>query len=183
MKFLPTFALIFLLIGCNSDQSYDYNYQPRAMFKTTPSSRIYFKNMRSAYYEQLSGRPDSMDVYRLRKYPQPADRPILQAIIADNWIRDEAYLLLEFNEFPVVRQDTFSLEWTDKNGQKGASRLEETTPEAQLRMSEELVEAINADYIIMWRSPRGKTYELFRDETERNAFRTTWKDFQRMTAR
>lgn len=181
MKYLSTFVIFFLLAGCTPGQSHDYNYQPRTMFKTTPPARLYFKNMRSVYYDQLAGRPDSMDYYRLRQFPDPKDSPVLQAVIADNWLRDEAYLLLEFNAFPGAPKDTFRLVLR-AGEQEEILRLAQVDPEAHQVVARQLLLALEAGREVLWQSEQGQTYKLFDSDSERSAFRTTTADYQRMTA-
>lgn len=170
------------MTSCQPGQSYDYNYQPRPVFKTTPPAHLYFKNMRSSYYDQIAAPTDTLDLYLLRRYPRPANRPVLKAVIADNWMRDEAYIKLALQWPADTDRDTFRLQWKTKN-ESGFIHLKDNSWESQLDGVREIESALRSHFQFYWTSTEGQIYELFQGEAERQAFLTTVKDFQKLTGK
>lgn len=182
MKNLPIIFVLLLLTSCQQNHPYDYNYEPRAMFRTTPPAHLYFKNMRSTYYEQISLPADTLDLYLLRRYPASSSRPILTAAIADNWMRDEAYLKLSLQWPTASSRDTFRIQWKTKD-KAGFIHLRENSWVSQLNSAREIESALRSHYRLYWTSNEGQIHELFREEAERQAFLTTVKDFQKLTGK
>lgn len=180
MKNVLKIFILFAIAGCQPNQSYDYNYQPRPMFRTTPPARLYFKNMRSTYYDQIAAPSDTQDLYLLRRYPSSSNRPILQAAIADNWMRDEAYLQLTLQWPAAYSRDTFRLQWKTKK-ESGFIDVNKNSWASQLNGAREVESALRSHYRFYWTSDEGQLHELLRERTERQAFLTTLRDFQKLT--
>lgn len=140
----PLFVVLFLLIISACGQpSADAAKQPNPFFSTTPPSRLYFKNMRSYYYQQRTMPQTRTDLYTLKTLPTQADYPMLIPIIADNWMQDEAYLLLERNNHSAWPADTVRFRWQDpQSGQHGFINWSENTMRAQYDLAEAIAQQL-----------------------------------------
>jgi len=120
MKFSTTLAALFcLMTACGPVPQ---EQETREDFATTDPSRIYFRNMRSTKYKESKQPGTRTQLYRFERFPDTNERPIIMPVIANNWMRDEAYLFVETNAYrngyrkPLVvfhqhesQEDTFEL--------------------------------------------------------------------------
>ncbi|MEM6731982.1 MAG: hypothetical protein AAF658_10525 [Myxococcota bacterium] len=67
-------------------------------FRTTDSSVLFFKNIRSVHYDKRAGPADGIDLYTLRGLD---DAP-LKPFIVHNWLADGAYVMYETGVGPDV---------------------------------------------------------------------------------
>lgn len=108
MKNILFFLVFVVLCCCNNPSKPAHSKKPRQQFRTTAPSRLYFKNMRSFYYEQSTESDTRIDLYTLKKFSAAGVRPLLVPVIADNWLEDEAYIILnDDNRNPI--NDSFRL--------------------------------------------------------------------------
>ncbi len=71
-------------------------------FSTTSSSLLYFKNVRSYYYNISPDEKAPFVLYRLKRRIRDSSRHYLQFIIVNNPLQDEAYLFAELS--PVSKK-------------------------------------------------------------------------------
>ncbi len=71
-------------------------------FTTTSSSRLYFKNVRSYYYNIYPREKPPFTIYRLKRRIRDTNQAYLQFMIIDNQSADEAYIYAESS--PVFKQ-------------------------------------------------------------------------------
>ncbi len=154
----------------------------RPEFRTTPPSLLYFKNMRSAYYEMAEQAGTRIEKYRLRKYAESDQRPILYATIANNWMQDEAYLLLEPNAFLRRAPAPLEVLW------RSADSTGVLTPDRpglphQYGFARELADRLQAGRELFIIDDRRDTVPLFADFGDRTHFLTTLRDYEKLTER
>ncbi len=97
-KGLVILILLCLVSGCNPDKRRKVD-QGNIVFSTDDASRLFFKNVRRIYYELEAMDVAKLNIYRHKQRVLSTDLPVLNLAIVDNWRYDEAYLLLEPNEF------------------------------------------------------------------------------------
>ncbi len=181
MKSFELLFLFLIVVACerlpeNTDR------KPDPLFSTTAPSRLYFKNMRSFYYRQSTKPETKIDLYTLKKIPEKADRPLLIPIIADNWLQDEAYLLLEPNDHPAWRADTLNIKWEDpKTGASGAIAMANPNILMQLDIAGFLEMHLNSGHRISFLSQNNDWQPLFTQREDISNFLTTTKDYVRLT--
>src|SRR6187549_665039 len=103
-SFLQGLILIIpLLIGCKIDRDKKVD-RAKFQFEMGDDSELFYRNVRQIYYDRSS--PDgTWQAYRFGGRYAGNDRPVIQPVIVINWLKDEAYLLIETNE--VLSQEDF----------------------------------------------------------------------------
>lgn len=66
-------------------------------FATTSSSKLYFKNVRSYYYDIIHDNKSRFTFYKLKRRSRDTLTPLVQFEIIDNPLADEAYLYAKIN--------------------------------------------------------------------------------------
>lgn len=78
------------LSACNPNKNTRVN--PESLtFQTTDSSKLFFKNVRSNYYDLEELSEAQLEVYRFKKRLKQEDVPVIQLALVNNWRYDEAY--------------------------------------------------------------------------------------------
>lgn len=148
-------------------------------FRTTPPSRIYFKNIRSTAYEWNQDPKTRTDFYLLRKIAGTSPRPALYPVIADIWMEDQAHLLLKSG-----RQDALStpviVHWQSAT-ESGTYRLDSLTTEQQYQFGLDLYKAIRGAKVLEISFPGKDRIPLFANPNERSYFMTSMQDYLRLT--
>ncbi len=184
-KHQPIFSLsVFLIVmihACQpapSEQGIKSAGQSR--FSTTPPSHLYFKNIRSTFYELTTQPGTRIDLYRYRRFSQTTDRPILYPLIVDNWMEDEAYLAIRPNDYEGGFSDTLQVFWSASDS-SGVYRLESARWEDQYRLAMQLDESLKQRHKLEIRTSEGRIVPIFETRGDRDHFQTTIRDFQRLT--
>ncbi|MFK8055718.1 MAG: hypothetical protein AB8F78_06320 [Saprospiraceae bacterium] len=172
--------LVFLLVNCASPQP-QREFTGEKIFRTTQPSRLFFANTRSFNYYRKRPKGTDLDVYRLRKFRVTRKRPTLVPIIVDAYLKDEAYLFIEANEFPGLsdpitfraateaKADTFSLDLPSRKG--------------QLEFATDLYEGILNGHRIGVLVRDTGFVEIYDKRADRAAFQAVFKDYYRLTER
>ena len=149
-------------------------------FRTTPPSHLYFKNIRSLSYEQNTQPGTRVDLYKLRRFSDTEDRPILYPVIADNWMQDEAYLLIRPNDFEQGFSDTIRVFWKHSQD-SGRYELKLANWPNQLRFAEQLYQGMQKDQQLTVETAAGERVPIFERKEDRLHFTTTMRDFYKLT--
>jgi hypothetical protein len=145
----------------------------------TSSSRLYFKNIRMAYYD-AEGRADAkMNIYRYGKRVQSKEKPLLNLSIIINRVKDEAYIYLEPNEL-LASASPLRLQWRDAMIQEeGELVFYNGDKFAHYHFVEELyLLVLNNAYVEV--EIEGIWHEILQTQEERDAFRITCADYFRL---
>lgn len=87
------YALIFSVIFWNCGNTpQEMVAENQAIFHTTDPSRLYFQNTRGHQYKSITQQATRIDHYYLKAME---DDQLLFPIIANNWLSEEAYILLK----------------------------------------------------------------------------------------
>jgi hypothetical protein len=166
--------------SCNPDKNTPID-QSKVTFKTSSSSKLYFKNIRQSYYDFEEMEMAKLEIFRLKKREQTEEHAVINISIVNNWRYDEAYILLEPNA--LIQQDSLKLRWTNKE-----SRESDTISYAQGNKSEILKFAD----LVYQQIQNKSSFEIksnsiwlpFMDATlEREAFRITMFDYYKLVQR
>lgn len=187
MKYSTFFyAVIFFysisLVSCEPSLATQNSSSGENSFSVADPNYIYFKNVRSYYYEESlapGGKPsERMNIYQLRKFSDSNLRPQLYPRIIDNWLQDEAYLFLEGNDYPIAAPLTlFAVEGMDTL----MISMERPSPDKQWETAQKISEAMEAGRSLFILDESGNRLPIFELKTDRLAFLTTIKDFRRLT--
>lgn len=177
-KTIILFLLIIVNLSCGTDKSGELDpYSPK--FHTTDAAELFFKNVRSPYYD-LEDREDvKMLVYRFSKRYETEDKPVLGLALIIHWIKDEAFLLFEPNDYfdtnePVIiyGKNPETAETTELHYYRGDVKT-------QFTIAVSLYKMLQQKYIFEL-SIGDRRFTLFDNEKEREAFRITVYDFLRL---
>lgn len=176
--------LILVLIGtcCLScgqieNESLDPN---EVSFLTNDASKLFFKNTRQIFYrlEELS--EAKLEVYRWKEKLNE-EQPQIHLALVNNWRYDEAYLLIEPNQF--IDLNTLKLKWTDEQGLATAEIIFQPGNKTHhARFAGLVYQQLRAKaQFEIWINNEWQPF--FTDATSRKAFETTVYDFYRLTER
>lgn len=139
---------------------------------------LYFKNMRSAYYEQTELPGARTELYRLRKFSQLKQQNIIIPVIANNWLEDEAYLLLEATgpAFAVP----LTIRWRT-GPDEGIYRVQPDSADKQYELAMRLFESLQAGHRLSAMSTDSTWIPALEGTDARSYYSTTVRDYLRLT--
>ncbi len=168
-----------LLMGCNTKNNGKLDLE-KPSFQTYDDTEMFFKNVRQIYYELENQENTQLKLYRLKKQNQSTQaRPILNLALVHNWRYDEAYLLLEPNDF-FENPRQISLQWTlPQEKSTGLIQLKSGSKEAMLVFAYQIYQRLllNCDLAL---EQAGKKHPFLADKQEREAFRVSVADYLRL---
>ena len=101
-------------------------------------------------------------------------------MIVINWLKDEAYLLIDTNEL-LSQEDYLEVTISDSSTSKSDTIiLNQRGRERMLEFGSQLYEAIQANQQIEVRS-KGEFLPVLNEDIDREAFRVTMGDYYRLT--
>ncbi|MEN0002635.1 MAG: hypothetical protein AAF798_00780 [Bacteroidota bacterium] len=151
-------------------------------FKTTPPSRIYFKNIRSASYSTLDNEREGMDLYRLRKYEQPAKAFRIVPTIADYWLNDQAYILFQFENPDTLALTTpLEIQWESSGQENGSVQLTPMNQKGQHAFAKNLYELLQQKHQLFLALEDNKRVKIFDNHQELSYIMTVLRDYFKLT--
>lgn len=172
--------LAMVLVACNPDKNTQIN-QAEITFKTSDSSKLYFKNIRQSYYDFEEMEAAKLEIFRFKKRVLADDQPVINLSIVNNWRYDEAYILLEPNGF--IQQDTLRIRWTNEDG------LHNGSAEYAKGNKTEIVKFADAIYQQIQNKSKfeieieGAWKPIFDNTLAKEAFRITMFDYYKLVQR
>lgn len=172
------FSILFIifLIGCQSDKQPNNNTSK--VFKTTAPSLLYFKNIRSAYYINISKNENKYDLLRLKTLAISDGQPTIYPVIANHWLDDEAFLFIYATEAVLKNEGTLTVHW--KTGQETGSITVQEDEEA-LEAATSITKRINekANFFIL--GSDGQEVPILESNRQKTQFLTVYQDYLRLT--
>jgi hypothetical protein len=171
--------IIMLLPGCKIDRDKKVD-RVKFQFETGDDSEIFFRNVRQIYYDRTSPPDGTWQAYRFSNRYHGNARPVILPVIVINWLKDEAYLLIDTNEM-LSEEDYLEVIITDSVTSKSDTlTLNQRGREHMLEFGSKLYEAIQANEKIEVRS-KGKFLPVLNEDIDRETFRVTMSDYYRLT--
>jgi len=181
IKILKIFGIgsllfVFLLSFFNERRA-DNSGEANSLHRITDADRIFFKNIRAAYYD-LEGRDDAkINIYRYGKRIQEDQTPNLNLSILINRIKDEAYIFVE----PSPETLPLKLIWNNESKQEsgelafyGGGTLE------HYDFVSKLSPLLEENFLLEMELENGERHEILTDPKQRDAVKTTIKDYYRL---
>ncbi|MCU0446177.1 MAG: hypothetical protein MUE85_14820 [Microscillaceae bacterium] len=188
MKILKILCLVILLTHCGKNQnnsSEKTQNNPHAIkqanFKTRPDTEIYFKNVRQLYYDREEQTNTKLNLYRFAQRSKTDQKPAINLVIVHNWRYNEAYLLVETNNF-FPKTPPFKLFWRNKNGRDGTIFFENGDKTAHFAFANALYQGVLDEYVF-YQSVRGQEVTILNSRVEREAIRITMLDYLKLTGK
>lgn len=148
-------------------------------FRTTPPSRIYFKNIRSTAYEWEQDRDTRTDYYLLRKIANQSPKPQLYPVIADIWMEDQAQVILRSGE--NISPEIPAVVYWQSRQDSGSYHLDTLNAGNMYRVGLGIYESLRKSHALEVSFADGARAPLFRDAAERNHFLISMQDYLRLT--
>jgi len=166
------------LAGCKIDRDKKVD-RAKFQFEVGDDSELFFRNVRQIYYDRTS--PDgTWQAYRFSDGYSGNERPLILPVIVINWLKDEAYLLIDTNEL-LSEEDYLEVIISDSSTAKSDTViLNQRGRERMLEFGSQLYEAIQANQKMEVKS-RGEFLPVLKENIDREAFRVTMSDFYRLT--
>ena len=176
-KFLLLAAII--VAGCQIDSKEKID-QKDLNFSTTDDSELFFKNVRQLYYDLEEIPAANLNVYRIKERTKESDYPLVNLAIVWNWLKYEAYIIIEPNEL-ITESDSVTILWSSRDSDvSGTINYELGNSQAQLTIAKELYNGIISDHT--FEISLGNSRKPFLDSArDREAFRKTMADYFRLT--
>ena len=170
--------LILLLDGCKIDRDKPVD-RNKFTFEMPDDAELFFRNVRQIYYDRSS--PDGKwQAYRFKDFYDGNDRPLIVPVIVINWLKDEAYLLVNTNEV-LSEEDFLSVVIADKLQHKTDTiSLSQRGRENMLEFASRLYEGIQQQQPMFVKS-KNEYLPLLDNEDDRESFRITMSDYYRLT--
>ena len=137
-------------------------------FRTTHSSELYFKNIRSYFYDQEEREDAMFKLYRIDSRKEK-----LSFLLVSNWLIDESYIIAESD------YENFELAWSF-DGAEGTIELKGEDNRAHYVFAAEFFEQLDrkADVWLL----NSATKIPFTEE-EKSSLRTTLKDYFKLVGK
>ncbi len=166
------------LFACDTPKP-QKEYTGKRQFRTTEPSRLFFKNMRSAYYFR-SRKPNSKkDIYKLKKASKDNDRPLLHPIIINDWMNDMAFIFIEKNNYKYFPNDDLNVLWQHADS-TGNFVWKSLSKEAQFEFAGEICDALLKGYDMSLISEKGDTIPFLNVHQDRRNFAVVMRDFYKL---
>lgn len=149
-------------------------------FSTSQASVLFFNNVRQIFYDKQQIAPAKMNIYRFSDRSKAEDHPVLNLAIANNWLHDEAYILVEPNSF---FNDPAQIEivWTDTLTQEqGKYTFTFGNKNNHFRFAGQLHHSILNSHKLQVLEQDSTLTDLLQLPKEREAFRHTMVDYYRL---
>jgi hypothetical protein len=171
-------VIILLFNSCKIDRDRNVD-RTKFTFEIGDDTELFFRNVRQIYYDRSS--PDgTWQAYRISNHYAGNDRPVIIPVIVINWLKDEAYLLIENNDF-LSEEEFLRVVVTDISSLKSDTiTLNQRGRERMLEFGSLLYEAIMSNHKI-YIQKKGDFLPILTEEVDREAFRVTMADFYRLT--
>ncbi len=155
-----------------------YKGSPSPEYMTSADSRLYFRNVRSLFYIKSVHPGAEIDLYTFKT--ETIHRPIFRFFIADNWMYDEAYFMLD-QDSGIAEFSSYIISYTD-TATNFYHTLQPTAFNKPnfLALGYHLREAIQTNSKIYLRQSDQDSSEIYNHKEHREALRITLTDYEKL---
>lgn len=183
MKYVLVMSLFLMLLGLSAcdisgGKEVDEN---EAKYTTSDASELFFKNVRSIYYDKSVMDEAKLDIYKIKERLQAEgeEYPLLNLSIVVNWRYDEAYVLTEPNPY-LQQMDTIRVVWQDTtNNQSGTYQFTQGNKDAHFRFATQLYQSLQAEHQL-YILKEDEQVQFMNRRDAREPFRKTMVDYFRL---
>ena len=175
LKIFGIGSLVFVLImSFFNERRANNSGKEESPMRITDAERLYFKNVRAAYYDIEDRKDAKMTIYRYGKRTKTVDSPSIELSILINRVKDEAYIFVESNiQEPPLTIRWHSLDEENKGGElvfKGGDKFQ------HLAFIEELYPLLleNTSFDLRY---NGEYFPILGEESGKDAFKITIIDY------
>ncbi len=174
----PLFLFLIILFGCKIDSNKEVD-RNKFNFKTGSDTQLFFKNVRQSYYDLEENKAAKVNVFRFSERELMDTVPILNLAIVNNYLKDEAYLLLEPNKF-VGHADIIIRATHPQRRDTAIIALSDFHHASMLDFSTSVFERMSEGYKFTLKI-KGTDWPILNTAKSREAFRITMADYFRLT--
>lgn len=179
-RFIIWMLLILGIWACNPDKRKRIDAE-HIVYKSNDATKLFFRNMRAIYYDKQTLEQAKIDVYRMKDRNQTEDYPVLNLALVNNWLQDEAYIIIEPNGFFSVG-DTIRVTWQEESGRQGESIFIFGNKDNHTRFADEIYNNILSSFPMRIHKDE-EEWPLFNSPNDKETFRKTMVDFYRLVQR
>lgn len=150
-------------------------------FHTAENSELYFKNVRSYFYEIWDDPKSGFIHYRIKSRNREKDVPSVNFLILHNWRFDEAYVVAEGNE-SIETLEGLDLLIVSKSDSSRFSFKQFTNYE-HWQFAGAVYMALNEDVSRFWLSSDREVVEIYTDDDERKSVQKTLNDYFKLVGK
>ena len=169
---VSSILVVLAMGGCKIDQ--DRKADPEKFnFEVRDDADLFFRNVRQIYYDRSS--PDGKwQAYRFGDRYTGQDRPMITPVIVIQWLKDEAYLLVESN--PVLENEDTLIVTIEAD----TISLRERGRERMLQFVSQIYDGIQQKKKLQIKV-NGAFLPFLTEDSDRESFRVVMGDFYRLT--
>jgi len=183
---ISTLTALFLLLvdltGCQSELS---RTQPEQFdnpeFSIKASNLLFFRNVRSYYYQQVHDTLQPLEVYRWHNYTHKPNAPQIQPLLVINTLQDQATMLVELRLPHGRKVQNFCLILTSVSGRDTLLCQTTDAPKIHHQLLTRLYRAIENKVQIDYLAKNQKLLTLFSTKKEQSEFMIQVRDYLRLT--
>lgn len=169
--------IIVFFFSCNADYQKKIEVE-KSKFSTSDASEIFFKNVRQGYYDRDEMREAKLNVYRIQERNINSEYPNLFLAIVINWRYDEAYILLEPNDF--VPENEIKIKWMSQDSlQQGDYVFHYDDKASHFTFASQIYSSLTSDHDLFLILDN-ENIPILEKEQDRVAFKKTMKDYYRL---
>jgi len=178
--FLTWFGIMVLILAFTMPSMRPIDLE-EVKFHTTESSELYFKNIRTYFYEIWDDPKSGFVHYRIKSRNQSSDQPSVNFVILNNWRFDEAYVFAEGNE-ALETLEGLTLSIVTKSD-SSAFHFNQFTNYEHWLLAGSVYMALNNQETRFWLSSDRKVVEIYRGEDERKSLQKTLNDYFKLVGK
>lgn len=180
IKIFISTVLLFTVCSCKLDRNGIID-RDKFTFKVGHDSYLFFKNVRQIYYDIKEIPQAHWKAYRHGDRYQGDQRPAINPTIVVDELKNEAYLLIESNDYLTARADALTVvEENKSNGRRYEYSLKNRGRENMLEFATKIYEGIMAENTIKIKIDKQEEL-LFVNDDDRELFRVVMADYYRLT--
>jgi hypothetical protein len=171
-------ACVLFMISCGEGPP-DTLPEVKRQFRTTPPSRIYFKNIRSTAYQWEQDPQSRTDYFLLRKIGDQDPKPLLYPLIADIWMEDQAWLILKSGAYEPIPTPV-RVFW-EKNEDSGVYQLDSLDADNMYSVGLSIYQSLRRGDKLEISFPGRDKVPLFDKAEDKNNYLISVQDYLRLT--
>ncbi len=150
-------------------------------FHTSESSELYFKNVRSYFYEIWDDPKSGFVHYRIKSRNQEKEVPSVNFLILNNWRFDEAYVVAEGNE-AIETLEGLNLSISTESD-SSIFLFNQFTNYEHWHLAGSVYLALNDEESRFWLSSDREVVEIYKYDDERKSIQKTLNDYFKLVGK
>lgn len=184
--FIAWFGLMVVVLAFTMPESRPIDLE-EVSFQTTESSELYFKNVRSYFYEIWDDPKSGFVHYRIKSRNKDSLKPTINFLLLNNWRFDEAYIMAEGNDaLSTLEGLTLSIATSEDSS---SYTFDNFTNYEHWMLSGRIYMALRDDRSRFWLSgPKSnasgrEALEVFTEGEDRKSLKKTLRDYFKLTGK